>query len=101
MSSVTQRVNSIKQPWGGYIRASQFNKQLLDDGKLLNPIENVHPSIIGMAVDYLTRFMINKKLSNHFLHHIKELKLQRNLKRKRKKNLKNILAIFEGWTKYR
>ena len=37
MSSVTQRVNSIKQPWGGYIRASQFNKQLLDDGNELCP----------------------------------------------------------------
>ena len=52
MSSVTQRVNSIKQPWGGYIRASQFNKQLLDDGKLLNPIENVHPSIIGILFPF-------------------------------------------------
>ena len=55
MSSVTQRIKEIKQPRGGYIKPSQFEVRTLDDGKTLFEEENLHSSIIGMAVDYLTR----------------------------------------------
>ena len=55
--SVTQRIKSIKQPYGGYVRASRFETTELDDGRVLNPTENIHPSLVGMAVDYLTRMM--------------------------------------------
>ena len=55
MSSVTQRIKEIKQPRGGYIKPSQFKLQKIDDEKILNEQENVHASVIGMAVDYLTR----------------------------------------------
>ena len=55
--SVTQRIKSIKQPYGGYVRASRFETTELDDGRVLNPTENIHPSLVGMAVDYLTRLM--------------------------------------------
>ena len=53
MSSVTQRIKEIKQPRGGYIKPSQFKLQKIDDEKILNEQENVHASVIGMAVDYL------------------------------------------------
>ena len=50
MSSVTQRIKKIKQPRGGYIKPSQFKLQKIDDGKILNEQENIHASVIGMAV---------------------------------------------------
>lgn len=57
MYSVTARIKSIKQPRGGYIKPSEFEVIDLDDGILLNEQENVHSVIVGMAVDYLTRFV--------------------------------------------
>lgn len=66
MYSVTGRIRSIKQPRGGYIKPSEFKTIELNDGQVLNDKENVHASIIGMAVDYLTRFMIGANLSEAF-----------------------------------
>lgn len=57
MYSVTQRINSIKQPRGGYIKPKEFTEIKLDDGIELNSNENIHASLIGLAVDYLTRLM--------------------------------------------
>ena len=60
MASVTARIQQIKQPLGGYIKPSEFKETIFDDGKTLEE-ENLHPTIIGMAVDYLTRFMCNQQ----------------------------------------
>lgn len=57
MSSVTQRIKAIKQPRGGYLKPKEFTKTALDDGIELNPHENIHGSLVGLAVDYLTRLM--------------------------------------------
>lgn len=59
MCSVTRRIDKIKQPRGGYIRPKEFETTVLPGGGIddLNPVENVSPSLVGMAVDYLTRFM--------------------------------------------
>ena len=66
MSSVTQRIKEIKQPRGGYIKPSQFNIQKIDDEKILNEQENVHVSVIGMTVDYLTRFVMGADVLEAF-----------------------------------
>lgn len=66
MSSVTKRIDEIKQPRGGYIKPSQFDVYNLDDGLTLSENENVHASIIGMAVDYLTRFAMGEKVIDAF-----------------------------------
>lgn len=66
MSSVTVRIGEIKQPRGGYIKPSLFEAIAMDDGVTLNPDENVHGSIIGMAVDYLTRFVMGKPAIDAF-----------------------------------
>lgn len=66
MSSVTGRIKEIKQPKGGYIKPSQFEIQQLSDEKLLNKNENIHPTVIGMAVDYLTRFVMSKNVLESF-----------------------------------
>lgn len=66
MSSVTQRIKEIRQPRGGYINPKDFSVVHIDDGNILNPIENIHPTTIGCAVDYLTRFVLTNDLFSSF-----------------------------------
>lgn len=66
MSSVTGRVKEIKQPRGGYISPSQFETKQLDDGKILFKEENIHASIVGMAVEYLTRLVMGESAPEAF-----------------------------------
>ena len=56
MYSVTRRIKSIKQPRGGYIPRKQFSEIQLDDKRTLNDVENIHATLVGLAVDYLTRW---------------------------------------------
>ena len=58
MSSVTQRIAEVKQPYGGYIRPKQMRVSHPGNGDatpLDRNFENLNPTIVGMAVDYLTR----------------------------------------------
>lgn len=57
MASVTQRIKQITQPHGGYLKLSEFEKIEFDDNEILKE-ENIHSSLIGLAVDYLTRLML-------------------------------------------
>lgn len=66
MSSVSKRINEIKQPRGGYLQRSLFDLYKIDDGFTLNPEENIHATITGMTVDYLTRYTMGAKLSDAF-----------------------------------
>ena len=66
MSSVTQRIKEIKQPKGGYLKSSEFRVIDLNDGKELNSEENVHGSVIGMVVDYMSRYMTGTNLAKSF-----------------------------------
>lgn len=65
--SVKRRIEMIRQPRGGYIRPSQFDRILLGDGiDKLNPKENITPGIIGSTVDYLTRFLTGTTVESAF-----------------------------------
>lgn len=66
MSSVTKRISEIKQPRGGYVKPSQLEVKVIDDGKVLFEVENLHASIIGMAVDYLTRLSMGASVDDAF-----------------------------------
>lgn len=66
MSSVTQRIKEIKQPVGGYVKPSSFKCIEYDDGRELFPEENVHGSIVGLVVDYMTRFLMGASLADSF-----------------------------------
>lgn len=57
MVSVTQCIKQIKQPHGGYLSVRTFTVATLDDGQGLNPEESIAASLVGTAVDYLSRFM--------------------------------------------
>ena len=66
MTSVVQRINQIKQPYGGYLRSSSFKTIQFQDESCLSKSENIHPTLIGLVVDYLTRFMISKDATSAF-----------------------------------
>ena len=57
MVSVTQRIKQIKQPRGGCLPVKTFTVTTLDDGQVHNPEESIAASLVGTAVDYLSRFM--------------------------------------------
>lgn len=57
MTSVIGRIKQIKQPRGGYINPKEFTITALDDGIELNPVENIHSSLVGIVVDYMTRYL--------------------------------------------
>lgn len=66
MYSVTKRISMVKQPYGGYLNKKQFDITTIDDGKILNEKENIHASLIGLAVDYLTRFLMGTSVEEAF-----------------------------------
>lgn len=66
MYSVTKRISMVKQPYGGYLNKKQFEITAIDDGETLNETENIHASLVGLAVDYLTRFMMGTSVEEAF-----------------------------------
>lgn len=57
--SVTGRIAQITQPYNGYLPVNNFVLHKENDGNILG-LENIHPSISGLCVDYLSRFMCEK-----------------------------------------
>lgn len=66
MVSVTQRIKDIKQPRGGYLPIKKISHIQLSTENELNLDESISPSLIGIAVDYLTRFMIGEPIEEAF-----------------------------------
>lgn len=66
MGSVISRIEEIHQPVGGYLPMRSFSIKQLDDSQTLNLSENISPNLIGMAVDYLTRFTMGASADQAF-----------------------------------
>lgn len=66
MVSVTNRIKEIKQPRGGYIKPKDFTVTDLLDTEILNENENIHSTLVGLAVDYLTRFLNGTSIEEVF-----------------------------------
>ncbi|WP_142828592.1 hypothetical protein [Planococcus soli] len=66
MVSVTTRIGKVKQPRGGYINPRDLSLVELTDGIQLHPEENIHATLVGLAVDYLTRFTLGTSLEEAF-----------------------------------
>ena len=64
--SVTRKVRATKQPKGGYINPTKFTAVPLTDTNILNLNENIVPTLIGIVVDYLTRFMTGTSVEESF-----------------------------------
>lgn len=55
MPSVTQIVGTAHQPRKGYLPLSKFDMTEYSDGRFVSGVYNIHPAIVGLAVDYGTR----------------------------------------------
>lgn len=60
MTSVTGRINEVKQPYGGYLPIRNMTVETYDDGEVLNEKENIAPTLVGLTVDYLTRVVLGE-----------------------------------------
>ena len=94
MYSVTGRIGKIKQPWGGYLKRRDFNTIQLDDQIKLHEEENIYPALIGLAVDYLTRFMMGTPVEKAF-----EISCLGAEIAKEKKNAMSLLGKIKGLDK--
>ena len=65
MSSVTQRIKNIDQPYGGFVKPKEFSKIKFEDGCLLLE-ENLYAGTVATAVDYMTRYMMSGSAENAF-----------------------------------
>lgn len=63
--SVTRRINEVKQPKGGYLNPKDLEQIQLPTKNDLQG-ENIPPSLVGLAVDYLTRFSLTKNVYDAF-----------------------------------
>ena len=93
MASVTGRIAEIKQPRGGYIKPSEFEATFFDDDIILNDDENVHSSIVGMTVDYLTRFSMRTEIEEAFKISLQGAKMAESL------GVNNALHIAKDFSK--
>ncbi len=66
MSSVTQRIKEVEQKFGGYLNPTLFKELPQGDMHELHPTENVPANIVGLAVDYLARFMTGSTARDSF-----------------------------------
>lgn len=65
--SVTQRAKEVKQPWGGYLKRIDFDEVSLGEGReAFHEKENVHAVLIGLAVDYMARYMMGSPVTEAF-----------------------------------
>lgn len=55
--SVTRRIDMIRQPRGGYLHPSKLEVIKLKSDVVLSEYENISPSLVGTAIDYLSRYM--------------------------------------------
>lgn len=67
MASVTKRIETIKQPQGGYVPKSLFAIEEYLDENEITEVESAFTAIQGLAVDYMTRFMLSKNKEESFL----------------------------------
>jgi len=94
--SVTQRIKQVKQPRGGYINPINLTSiPLGDDAESLNDKENVHASLVGLTVDYMTRFMSGAPVDDAFKISMKGASLIKE-EEKAAKLMANVKGLDEG-----
>lgn len=69
--SVTQRIQEIKQPRGGYLPIKLFTEQKLNNDNLILEYKSKNdikyfPSLLGLVVDYVSRYLYSKDLIKSF-----------------------------------
>lgn len=66
MSTVTKRIRDVKQPWGGYLKPSEFTFIEFEGGLDYMCVENISAAVVGIAVEYLTRYSLGATIDQAF-----------------------------------
>ncbi len=98
MDSVTSRIEKIKQPYGGYLKPSEMDMRVIDDGNELAPDEyvSVKANIIGLVVDYLTRFMLGEPKEEAFRISLEGAKIKQKFVSEGEKEANEYLSEIKG-----
>lgn len=98
MDSVTSRIEKIKQPYGGYLKPSEMDMCVIDDGNELAPDEyvSVKANIIGLVVDYLTRFMLGEPKEEAFRISLEGAKIKQKFVSEGEKEANEYLSEIKG-----
>lgn len=80
--SVTGRIREINQPYGGFLKPTDMVIELYNDDKSLSPEENIHPALVGLAVDYLSRYLLGQKLEEAFFISLKGARIAEDFAKK-------------------
>ena len=91
MYTVSKRAKEYKQPRGGFLPPNSFETIKLDDGIELKE-ENISPSTVGIAVDYMSRFMEGASVEKAFEISIRGAKIIKK-EEKAKELLKGITGL--------
>lgn len=65
--TVKSIARKAKQPKGSYLPLKAFDKTVYDDGIVLSDDENVHGSLVGTAVEYITNVMLGESAEESFV----------------------------------
>lgn len=57
MISVTQRINQVVQPAGGYLNPKGFTVTKFENAVELKQTENIHNNLVGIVVEGMTRYL--------------------------------------------
>ena len=83
--SVTQRIKQVKQPRGGYINPKTMTVVVLGEGiEALNSDEATHAGLVGLTVDYMTRFVLGSPVDEAFQISMMGVKLIKEEKKAKK-----------------
>lgn len=66
MSSILEIIKNTKQPKNGYLEVNKFKEVSFSDDLVISDSENIPISIVGIVIDYMTRFMITNDVRNSF-----------------------------------
>ena len=95
--TVSRRANTYKQPRGGFIKFKSFNQIRFEgNAELLSPVlEPANPSIVGLAVDYLTRYMLGVPKEEAFKISLRGVEIAQKMEDQQEKRYYNSLSVFQ------
>lgn len=66
MPSILEIIKNTKQPENGYLKPKDFKEILLSDDLKITDSENISLGLVGIVIDYMTRFLMIGDLRNCF-----------------------------------
>lgn len=66
MASILETIKNTKQPKNGFLAPSQFKEIFLNDELEITNEENIPLSLVGIVIDYMTRFLLIGDARNCF-----------------------------------